>query len=317
MTESKSGNRLAESGPTWSLFEEAWWLDCVAPGAWQAIEVHHDGRTVARMPYLLKGGAVSRLSLPPLTPWLGPCVVASEGKGGKALGQAHEWLAALIEQMPAADIKQVFAAPEQTNMLPFHWAGFELRFAYTYRLGLAPGEKALWDGLRENIRREVRKAQRQLVIRDEPDPAHIIAASRMSFERQKLPAPDWTAAVKRIVGGLGPDRRTVLTAWDGEGRLHGAVLLAHDHRHCFYLMGGADPALRTSGAQSLLLWESIRRAIGRSAIFDFEGSMNPGIERFFRAFGAVQTLRLSASRATLRGKLATAAHAGLRGIRGA
>ena len=32
-----------------SLFEQPWWLDAVAPGAWGAVEVSRDGRVVARL----------------------------------------------------------------------------------------------------------------------------------------------------------------------------------------------------------------------------------------------------------------------------
>jgi hypothetical protein len=53
-------------------------------------------------------------------------------------------------------------------------------------------------------------------------------------------------------------------------------------------MGGADPDLRNSGAHSLLLWDSILFTSRFVKKFDFEGSMNENIERFFRAFGGRQ-----------------------------
>ena len=57
----------------------------------------------------------------------------------------------------------------------------------------------------------------------------------------------------------------------------------------YYLMGGGDPELRNSGATSLVLWEAICRQPEIVEVFDFEGSMIEPIERFCRAFGAVQT----------------------------
>jgi len=39
----------------------------------------------------------------------------------------------------------------------------------------------------------------------------------------------------------------------------------------------------------LCLWEAIRYASTVTKQFDFEGSMIESVERFFRAFGAVQT----------------------------
>ena len=61
-----------------------------------------------------------------------------------------------------------------------------------------------------------------------------------------------------------------------------------DDYTAYYLIGGADPELRNSGASSLLLWEAIQFAAQVSRTFDFEGSMLKPVERFFRAFGAIQ-----------------------------
>lgn len=61
-----------------------------------------------------------------------------------------------------------------------------------------------------------------------------------------------------------------------------------DQHTVYYLLGGGDPELRTSGATSLLMWEGIRWASEQGKQFDFEGSMVEPIERFFRSFGARQ-----------------------------
>src|SRR5215211_6055781 len=53
---------------TSTLFEQPWWLDAVAPGAWGAVEVSSDGRVVARLPYVTeKGLGLRGLNMPPLT----------------------------------------------------------------------------------------------------------------------------------------------------------------------------------------------------------------------------------------------------------
>lgn len=54
-------------------------------------------------------------------------------------------------------------------------------------------------------------------------------------------------------------------------------------------MSGSDPILRSSGAISLLRWESIKYSSSVTKSFDFEGSMIEPIERFMRSFGAIQT----------------------------
>jgi hypothetical protein len=72
---------------------------------------------------------------------------------------------------------------------------------------------------------------------------------------------------------------------DDQGNAHAATLLVFDERSAHYLLGGADPRHRGSGAASLLVWDAIQFAAGHSKLFDFEGSMVEGIARFFRGFG--------------------------------
>ena len=74
-------------------------------------------------------------------------------------------------------------------------------------------------------------------------------------------------------------------AVDDEGRTHAALFTVFDSKTAYYLAGGGDPDLRDSGAMTLLLWDSIQHASGFAEVFDFEGSMIPEIERFFRGFG--------------------------------
>ena len=72
-----------------------------------------------------------------------------------------------------------------------------------------------------------------------------------------------------------------------------AAIIFWNPDSAYYLMGGRNPKLRSSGATSLCMWEAIQFSASVTKSFDFEGSMNEPVERFFRAFGAVQTLYFS------------------------
>ena len=82
--------------------------------------------------------------------------------------------------------------------------------------------------------------------------------------------------------------RQLFFAQDKNGNIHAAIYVVLDSNCAYYLLGGGDPALRSSGAHSLLVWEAIRYASQFVDQFDFEGSMVQSIERFFRSFGAKQ-----------------------------
>jgi hypothetical protein len=209
----------------------------------------------------------------------------------------------------AAAFHQNFASTVPT-CLPFIWAGYRAEVRYTYRLENLTFERVLWDGLAGNIRREIRKAVRQLQVREDTDIDRFHAVWAKTFQRQGLAAPD-RARLERMDAACGRwGARTMLFACDEADRVHAVAYLVRDRRTAYYLMGGGDPQLRTSGASSLLMWEAISQARGFASVFDFEGSMLRPIERFFRAFGGRQTPYRRVSRATRAAGAALALRAG-------
>jgi hypothetical protein len=297
-----------------AIFQQPWWLDAVAPGRWGDATVERDGRVVARLPYVMRGRRRLRMiTMPPLTQTLGPWVERSTAKPANALSEEHELLTALEARLPAADAFVQHFSPTMLNALPFHWAGYRLELQYTYRLEGLSSEEVLWGGLRGNIRREIRKARTRVEVREDLGLDRLHAIWAKTFARQGLPAPVSLAELERLDAACAArGARAMLFGQDEAGRVHAVSYLVADRHAAFYLIGGGDPELRTSGASSLLMWESIMRARAVTDVFDFEGSMLRPVERFFRAFGGRQTPYLRVSRARPRAKAALALRAGLR-----
>jgi lipid II:glycine glycyltransferase (peptidoglycan interpeptide bridge formation enzyme) len=273
-----------------TLFHQPWWLDIVAPNSWAAAEVLDGGRLVASMPYTVQRRfGLNLIQMPPLTQVLGPIEPTYHGKYASQLARQKDIYDGLIGALPKYDLFRQSFHPGVTNWLPFYWHGFAQSTRYTYRLDLAQTTEALWAGTQDRIRTDIRKAQRELKIREELDPGRFLAVIALTFERQGMRLPYELAMIRRIFERAPIHARIrALAADDERGVTHGVALFVGDENCVYYLLGGADPALRTSGCQSLLLWEGICWAKTFSSIFDFEGSMLEGVERFVRGFGAQQ-----------------------------
>ena len=260
--------------------------------------VERDGRTVARLPYVVKGrGRLRILTEPPLTQTLGPWIERVDAKATTALSTEIELLAALEAALPPAQAFLQHFSPTIPNALPFYWAGYRLEARYTYRLDDLSSETALWDGLRSNIRREIRKARKRVEIRDDLGLDKFHAVWSKTFARQNLDVPFSLADLERLDAACATrGARTMLFASDEADRIHAVAYAVWDEHAAYYLLGGGDEELRTSGAGSLLMWESIMRARAVTGVFDFEGSMLKPVERFFRSFGGRQTPYLRVSR---------------------
>jgi hypothetical protein len=315
-----AGAGAAESDVTscaHSLFQQPWWLDAVAPGAWDALVVSGQGEIVGRLPFVrTERFGLTILTQPPLTQFLGPWVNAGAGKYDTRLAREHEILTRLIDALPPHDVFLQSCHYSVTNSLAFYWRGFSLSSNYTYALENLECHDQIWAGFRENIRRQIRKAERQVSVRLLEDVDTFIALNRMTFERQGMPLPYSADVVRRIDAACSVrGARRMFLAEGADGAPHAVLYLVWDHASAYYLMSGSDPRLRNSGAMSLLVWEAIKFASQVTRRFDFEGSMLQPVERFFRAFGARQVCYARIARgSTLKGQLALLAY-DLRGAR--
>jgi hypothetical protein len=273
-----------------TLFEQPWWLDAVAPGAWKVAEVSRGGATVARLPYVMeKRLGLKGLTMPPLTQTLGPWVAPSGGKHVGQLARQKELMTALIEKLPPHDYFYQRFHYSITNWLPFYWRGFEQTTRYTYVIEPLDDLDLVWDRFQSNIRREIRKARKQVVVRTDFDVERFLDINSLTFERQGLGLPYSRALVRRLDAACAErSARRMFFAEDARGRIHAALYVVWNDNSAYYLMSGGDPDLRNSGAMSLLVWEALQFAATVTERFDFEGSVIEPIERFFRAFGGTQ-----------------------------
>lgn len=264
--------------------------------------VEKGGSIVAAMPYVIKRRfGFKLLSQPALTQTLGPWIKTSDTKYAKRLSREKDLMEELIGQLPRYHYFSQNWHFSQTNWLPFFWKGFSQTTRYTYRLENLSDHDVIWSGFQQNIRTDIRKANNRegLNIRTDLSVEDFLELNRQVFKRQGEKVPYTKAFVQGIDRAAAQhNARRIFIAEDERGRRHAGVYLVWDENSAYYLMGGADPELRKSGATSLCMWEAIRFASAVTEAFDFEGSMLEPVERFFRAFGATQTPYNSVSRIT-------------------
>jgi hypothetical protein len=284
-----ASTQSVEAGHSWtgSFFEDPWWLDAVAPGSWREIRVA-DGDAQARMVFgYSKRFGLTQLRNPPLTQTVGPSLRLPEAKYESRLALIRKLVQGLIDALPPAAFTRLVMASDFDDFLPFKWAGYTASPACTYRIDLRADLDRLWAECSESCRRAIRKAQKQLQVRDDLPLDAVLRTASLSFSRQNRAVPyEQSVVVKAVDAARQHAGVLTLAAEDPQGITHASALIVYDQRVAYYLLGGADPQLRSSGAQSLLLWEALRRLHATVRIFDFEGSSNPNIERFFRGFGA-------------------------------
>jgi hypothetical protein len=291
---------------THCLFQEDWWLEAVAPGAWQAIVIGNGKDIQARLPFVhTKGALLSTIRQPFLTQFMGPWYRPTGGKVSTALGREKELANEMFSQLPACDFFSMNFYPAITNWLPYYWMKFDAIPRVVYVLEQLGTEAALWDGLQPNIRREIKKAQNRVEVIRSDDVELLIELTRKTFGRQRMALPYSPQTLHRVDSACAARKaRQIYFARDERGRFHAAMYTVFDDRCAYYLLGGADPELRTSGASSLLVWNAMLDAAKTSARFNFSGSIHEEIEHFLRAFGGAQKTYMNVRRANAKAKIA-------------
>ena len=274
------------------MFFQPWWLDAVCGmGSWGAAIVTNGSTIEAALPYQRKHFlTMSILTLPPYTPFLGPLLIPSKARYARALAREHRLHENLIKALPPHHAFLQCFSPSITNWQPFRWNGFKQTTRYTYMLHGLQNHDALWQETEDNIRTDIRKARTRfgLTVKECSDIDDFLSVYAGTWARQgqKIPYED---SIRRFDQACAQRQcRCMMLAIDEEGRKHAAAYIVWDSQRAYYLMGGSDPMLRSSGAHSLVIWESILRAARHVDIFDFEGSDIRPIEKHFRAFGARQ-----------------------------
>lgn len=239
------------------------------------------------LPVIVKTGMPGkRIVMPALTPFFQLDFSALDSlKQTRSLSIQSHVVSALADF-----IDQLNPALVELNFLPFYWlpfhhANFQVSPRITYRLSTAGVD--LFANLRGNIRRQIKKSQETHQVSRGTDTQHLFALNKASYERKNDPHPFDAKHLAQLFNHLTDNKcGEVIELTEADGTVAAAALFAWDSTHLYYLTGGFRDDTQSSGAMSHVLWQGIQLAKEKQLTFDFEGSMNPGIEYFFRSFGA-------------------------------
>ena len=270
----------------------AWFNALYDDKEWNLAIVHHGGEVQGFLPYVItKKKGFSLITPQFLSPYQGVYINYPEGqKYANRLGFEKEVMNSLIDQLPQVNAFKQNFLPQFTNGLPFQWKGFEQTIRYTYVINDLSDKEVIFSNFKDNIRREIRKADKSLLVEIGEDIELMFQMKQEVYAANKEGYPIPLKRLKDVFMYCQQNNcGELLIAKDSQGNIHSVLLYVWDATSAYYLHGVTALAYKTSGSMSLLLWEAIQRSATKTAAFNFEGSMVEAIERYFRAFGGIQT----------------------------
>lgn len=265
-------------------YVQPWYLDAVAPGQWGLVAALHPEGLAGGLPVFPQKKGVWKYSYqPPFVQQCGPVVAPWVEQRKQPQLEQHKVIAALAEALPKDWAAHTFAGPLQ-DYLPFLWKGYQLNLKYTYTL--APGAEGREPMVLFHRRRrqEVRQLSKHFQLR----PLAVEGLSEL-FRRagKNFQQPAYTRVLPILLRAAHSRQCLWLRGAYANEELTGAVAIISGAGRWINLINVTATPWRKQSPVTVLLAEAISAAHASGAMFDFEGSVKPGIARFFQYFGAV------------------------------
>jgi len=271
------------------VFAQPWWLDTVCKH-WDVAITKKGDHIAGAWPYPIeKKIGVTLLRTPMLTPYLGPLVFyPADLKESNTDSFQHETITDLIKQLPKAPVWHLSIQPGIKQAGIFKQNKLESKVQQTFLLELKEDEKTLLENMKEGVRRNIRIAESEVTVTNSPE--HI--KDLYKFQKNTLTKKGKSfkyslGELKKIMkAGIDHDSSALWVAKTPEKKILAIVWHVWDANSSYYFMGGQNPEANSYRAMTLLLWHCMKLAKSKgNRTFDLEGSMDEGVERFFRNFG--------------------------------
>ena len=238
---------------------------------------------------------------PPFTPHIGLMIDSRSRNHSKAITENKKIISLIADFLDSKGKGIVSCAfPHWVkDMQPLIWKKFKAVPNYTYLTDLTLPQEELEERMSAEHRNLYRKSVKDgLVCRPETDMKVVKSLVLKTFDR-KSKAIDAKMLDKIMNGYANAENSFSFAAYDGNKPVAAAFCLM-DKEHVYYLLSGYDPSAKHGGAGIACVWSSILHAksIGKK-VFDFEGSMLPEVERYFRGFGPEQVPYFTVNKAWL------------------
>lgn len=275
------------------IFLKDWWLDAIGQD-WDVAIVHRGDRIAGVWPYRVEEKInVKLLRDQVLTPYGGPYVsYPHDLKDSKRDNYQHEVIEELLKQLPKTQFVHISALPGLKQVGLFKKSDLRVDVRQTFIMPLEERIDKIFSRLNEDYRRNIRKAEAELVIENEPALLKDLwTYQKSTLSRKGVRMHFSFEQLEKFHNACKEHESTALWVARKDDVVQAILWHIWDDTRAYYLVGSKNPEARNNRAMTLLIWHAIQESKLRDKkCFDFEGSMDPGVEKFFRNFGADRTL---------------------------
>ncbi|MDQ3047214.1 MAG: GNAT family N-acetyltransferase [Bacteroidota bacterium] len=248
----------------------------------------NDNKLIAAF-YLYKGKqmGLTHYKNPPYTPHIGLFYKNRSSNKANALTFDKLIISELADHLSTLSGSLITLAlpPSYIDTQPFVWKKFKVIPNYTYHVDMSLSANDLMQNMASDKRNSLKKAEKDGVItRICEDKNTIEQLILKTFERKQKAADG--LFIHRILHEFATKENSFAFVSYLNDKPVSTAFCIFDSTTCYYLLGGYDNENKHQGAGVSSIWNCLLHAKEKGLKkFDFEGSMLPEVEKFFRGFG--------------------------------
>ena len=228
---------------------------------------------------------------PPFTPTIGPFLQIKAKNPVVIMNKWKEILSLMADffEKLSYSVISISLNKNIVDTQPFIWRKFKVIPGYTYIIDLEKSTQDIRKEMSIVRRNDINKALRDELIVKYNDNLEIVKSLVLkTFLRQNKKTNQHY--LNKVLFEFANKNNSFSFVSFQNNKPIAVVFCVYDRSTAYYLLGGYDSKNSHHGAGALAMWEAIKFAkkLGIK-YFDFEGSMVPQIERYFRGFGGQLT----------------------------
>lgn len=268
-------------------FYNPWWLDTVCGEKnWDVILYKDNNEIKSFYTFSSKTKYIFRLStIPSLTLLNGP-VILDKNTSLSKIHQINTFYIDILKQYAFVNINTCLELP---SIMPYIWNGYNQSSRISYQIDLSQDHMTIFNNFSKNIKYDINKSKYKYSNRVtyNIDTREFYSLLCLSYLDKGMNYPYSYELIYKIIESARSNKSIITVGIiNSIGKLLCGNIIINSHDRSYYLLGATLPSKKNQGVSSHCIWESVIASKEVSPIFDFEGSMVHGIEKYFRSFGS-------------------------------
>ncbi|MBS1652449.1 MAG: GNAT family N-acetyltransferase [Bacteroidetes bacterium] len=283
-------NLVAKSG---SIFNSPQWLSIYDEKQLVVLGIYNANNDLIGSFFFYRFKKLNIISIipPPFSPSIGLFFTNPAKNNSNIISTNRELQKCIIEYFNKIKSHQIDLSfsPDYKDFQLFLWNGFEVSPAYTYHINLALSKEVLFENLSSEKRKSIRKAELDnILIKYNDQKTIVFDLIKQTFSRKQKKLNE--NLLEKILFQFSNQSNSYSFVAYNKDKPIATCFFIYDKTTVYYIAGGYNMSNKHHGAGVLCMWSGILKAKEMNIqTFDFEGSMLPEVERYFRDFGGELT----------------------------